>query len=259
MDGKMPNVIIYAYLIFFIMIATGCTHTMEMTNCKEMFAEFPVDATLARKNVPPEYNIRTDTNGRATLLLMVQDCEKGFLDGLIRIKPMRMSHIWMEIEGPEEVGPALPGTTSSLPTAYYYILPHQMESSLAHVSLNLTGIDSQLVKEITLGERSGDQRLGQVIEKSPSRMYQWTETSQLWATPNVVTGRRKFYRQYGWAIKRTSTGIVTCSSSFLGEGRVILNASPDSAIGLLQLGATLQGTVHPVEMNCRAEIKVHIE
>jgi hypothetical protein len=90
-------------------------------------------------------------------------------------------------------------------------------------------------------------------------MYRWTETSQLWATPNVLTGRRKFYRQYGWAIKRSSTGIVTCSSSFLGEGRVILNASPDSAIGLLQLGATLQGTVHPVEMNCGAEIKVHIE
>jgi hypothetical protein len=259
MEVEMPNVIIYAYLVFFILSATGCTHTMEMSNCKEMFAEFPVDATLARKNVPPEYNIRTDTNGRATLLLMVQDCEKGLLDGLIRIKPMRMSNIWMEIEGPVEVGPALPGTTSSLPTAYYYILPHQMDSSLAHVSLNLTGIDSQLVKEIKLGDRSGDQRLGHVIEKSPSRMYQWTETSQLWATPTVVTGRRKFYRQYGWAIKRSSTGIVTCNSSFLGEGRVILTASPASAIGLLQLGTTLPGTVHPVEMNCHAEINVHIE
>jgi len=105
----------------------------------------------------------------ATLLLMVQDYEKGTLEGLIRIKPMKMSHIWIEIEVPEEVDSALPSTTASLPTVYYYILPHQIESCLAYIALTLTGIDSQLVKEITLGERSGDQRLGRVMEKAPIR------------------------------------------------------------------------------------------
>jgi len=232
---------------------------MEMTNCKEMFAEFPVDAAAARQNVPPGYSIRIDKNGMATLLLMVQDCERGILDGLIRIKPMKMSHIWIEIEGPEETGPPLSGTTESLPTAYYYNLPHQFDSSLAHVALTLTGIDSQSVKEITLGERSGDQRAGQVIEKAPSVMYGWTETSKLSTTPKIVTGRRKFYRQYGTLIKRVSEGTVACRSNFLGVGSVVLSASPDSAIGRLQFGTTLQGAVHPVEMSCDAEIKVHIK
>jgi len=258
MTSQKRIVILYAYLALFILTASGCDHTMDMVNCKELFAEFPVDHVVARQNVPSEYSIRIDKNGMATLLLMVQDCEKGVLDGLIRIKPMRMSHIWIEIEGPEEVGPSLPSTTESLPTAYYYILPHQMESSLAYVALTLTGIDSQLVDNITLGERSVDQRQGKVIEKAPSVTYGWTETSQMWRTPNLVTGRRKFYRQYGLLIKRTSEGTVTCSSSFLGNGRVVLNASPESAIGRLQFATTLQGTAHPVEMSCRAKIKVNI-
>jgi hypothetical protein len=134
-----------------------------------------------------------------------------------------------------------------------------MESSLAHVALTLTGIDSQLVKEVTLGERCGDQRLGQVIEEATAVMYRWTETSKIWTSSKVVTGRRKFYRQYGGLIKRTSVGTVTCRSNFLGEGRVMLTTSPESAIGLLQFSTTLQGTAHPVEMSCLADIKVHIK
>jgi hypothetical protein len=247
------------YLAMLILFANGCTHTMDMMECKELFAEFPVDPKIAKQHIPSEYKIRIDRNGMATLLLMVQDCNKGILDGLIRIKPMRMSQIWIEIEGQEEVGAPLPDTTESLPTAYYYILPHQMESRLAHIALTLTGIDSQSVKEITLGERTGDQRFGQIIEKAPSVKYQWTETSQIWKIPKVVTGRRIFYRQYGWLIKRTSVGTVACRSKFLGDGRVILNMSPDSAIGRLNFGTTLQGTAHSVEMSCRADIKVDIK
>ena len=250
---------LYTCLAILSLFANGCTHTMDMVECKELFAEFPVDPKIAKQHVPSEYKIRIDKNGMAILLLMVQDCDKGILDSLVRIKPMRMSQIWIEIEGPEEVGAPLHDTTESLPTAYYYILPHQMDSRLAHIALTLTGIDSQLVKEITLGERSGDQRFGQVIEKVPSVKYQWTEKSQIRKIPKVVTGRRQFYRQYGWLIKRTSVGTVTCHSKFLGDGRVMLSTSPDSAIGSLNFGTTLQGTAYPVEMSCRADIKVHIK
>lgn len=259
MTSQKKIVILYTCLTLFILTAGGCDHTMDMVNCRELFAEFPVDHVIAKQNIPAEYSLRIDKNGMATLLLMVQDCEKGVLDGLIRIKPMRMSHIWIEIEGPKEIGPPLLGTAEALPTAYYYILPHQMESTLANIALTLTGIDNQLVDTIRLGERSVNQRQGEVIEKAPSVMYSWIETSQLWKTPYLVTGRRKFYRQYGLLIKRTSEGIVTCSSSFLGNGTVLLNVTPESTIGRLQLATTLQGTAHPVEMSCRAEIKVHIK
>jgi hypothetical protein len=259
MTGKKRLVILYTSLVFLSMTLAGCNHTMEMANCKEMFAEFPLDATVAKENVSPGYTIRINKDGMARMLLMVQDCEEGILDGLLRIRPMRMSHIWIEIDGPEETGPPLPGTTGSLPTVYYYILPHQFESGLAYFGLVLAGIDSQLVKEITLGERSGDQRPGQVIERSPSLGYRWTETSTLSTMPNIVTGKRKFYREYGWVIKSISEGTVTCNSSFLGEGNVALNTSPDSAIGRLHFGTDLKGTAHSVEMSCHAEIKVRIK
>jgi hypothetical protein len=258
MTGRKAVVLLNTCLIFLILTVSGCSHTMDMTNCKEMFAEFPVDATVAKQNVPPGYTIRIDKDGMATMLLMVQDCEKGLLDGLLPIRPMRMSHIWIEIDGPEETGPPLPDTTESLPTAYYYILPHQFESGLANIALTLAGIDAELVEEITFGKRSGNQRQGAVIEKAPSVIYRWIETSQLLTTPKIVTGRRKFYRQYGSVINRISEGTVTCRSNFLGSGSVVLTASPDSAIGRMHFDTTLTGTAYPVEMSCRAEIKVQI-
>ena len=60
-------------------------------------------------------------------------------------------------------------------------------------------------------------------------------------------------------IKSISEGTVTCNSSFLGEGNVVLNTSPESTIGRLQFGTTLRGAAHPVEMSCHAEIKVRIK
>ena len=188
MTGKKRGVILYTSLIFLSMTLAGCKHTMEMAKCKEMFAEFPVDAAVAKENAPHGYSIQINKDGMATMLLMVQDCEEGILDGLLRIRPIKMSHIWIEIDGPEETSPPLPGTSGSLPTVYYYILPHQFESGLAYIGLVLAGIDSQLVKEITLGERSGDQRPGQVIEKSSSMEYRWTETSKLSPMPTLLPG-----------------------------------------------------------------------
>lgn len=242
--------------ILVLIMTAGCTHTMNMTKCQELFAEFPVDPELAQKQVPIPYRVRTGRDKRATLLLMVQDCEKGVLDGIITIKPLKMAHVWIEIEGPEEVGPVLPGTTKSLPTAYYYILPHQVESKLAHTSLALAGIDSQLVGKISLGHRANDQRIGSVLEKEPSVGYQWTEASQLRPNQGLVTGRRRFYRQYESITQCTSLGVVSTWANFLGEGSVVLSASPDSAIGRLGLGTNLEGTAYPVEMDCHAEIKV---
>ncbi len=259
MIGKKRIMFLYPLLAFLLMSAAGCNHTMKMSTCKEMFAEFPVDAAAAKKSVPAGFTVGLNNNGMAMMLLMVQDCEEGLLDGLLRIRPMRMSHIWIEIEGPGEIAPPLPGTTESLPTAYYYILPHQFESGLACFGLTLAGIDSQLVREITLGERSGDQRPGQVVEKYSSIGYKWTEASKIWTIPRIVTGKRKFYREYGWLIKSISEGTVTCNSTFIGEGNVVLSMSPDSAIGRMQFGTALEGIAHAVEMSCHTEIKVRIK
>jgi hypothetical protein len=258
MAGKKSIVILYTYLVFAILSTTGCTHTMQMSKCKEMFSEFYVDPVVARQNVPQSYKVRIYPNGKALLLVLVQDCEKCVLKGFIPISPMKMSHIWIELEGPEEVGLALPGTKGSLPTSYWYGLPHQTDSTLAHIAFWLVGIDTQLVKEITMGGDPGRTRQGSVVENDPGSGYHWTETSQLWPMPNLVTGRRWFYRQYGRLVKRQSEGIVVCRANFIGEGKVVLEAEPGSAIEKLHFGTTLQGSTKAVEINCQVKIQVGV-
>jgi hypothetical protein len=234
------------------------SNTMKMVGCKEMYAEFHVDPTVARQHVPAEYEVRIHQNGKAMLLLMVQDCDKCVLNSIVLISPMRMSHIWIELAGPEEVGPALPGTTASLPTRYYYALPHQIDNALAHRALWLAGIDVQKVKQVSLGGDPGGIRQGMVVEQEyPTKSFSWEESSILWPSPSLVTGRRWFYRHYGRFIKRRSEGLVVCSSSFLGEGEVQLQAGDGSRICSLGFGTTLSGVTNPVKINyCNVRIRV---
>lgn len=126
--------------------------------------------------------------------------------------------------------------------------------------IGIVGIAHQPVKEITLGGRPGGTRQGHVIEKKGLVTYRWTDMSQLWAKPNLVTGRRKFSRKYGKLVKRTSEGSVICRSNFLGEGPVVLYAEPNSAVGSLGFGTELHGIANPVEViNCHTRIQVSIE
>ena len=241
-------------------LTIGWTNTMKMIRCKEMFGEFNIDPVIAKRKVPPDYEIRIHPNGKAMLLLMVQDCESCILNNIIRISPMRMAHIWIEIVGPEEIGPYLPDTTASLPTRYYYALPHQIDNALARFALGIAGIDVQKAKRISLGGNPGGIRHGMVVEQDePTSRYSWEEKSTLWQSPNVLTGRRWFYRQYGHIIKRRSEGLVVCNSSFLGEGEVRLDVDSGSAIGDLGFGTTLYGVMNSVEMKyCNVRIRVVI-
>jgi|GEM_PF-1497428 len=236
----------------------GLVSTMRMIHCKEMFAEFYIDPAAATKIIPQNYKARVYDDGHAMLLLMVQDCEKCILNRLLRIAPMRMSHIWIEILGPENIGPQLPGTERSLPTRYYYALPHQIDNALAFFALWFVGIDVQKVKRIALGDNPGGIRHGKVIAKgNPAINYRWEEKSAVWPSADVVTGRRWFYREYGRIIRRRSEGLVVCNSSFLGNGDIRLDADMGSPIESLGLGTTLIGKTNPVEIdNCHVSIRV---
>ena len=97
-----------------------------------------------------------------------------------------MSHIWIEVEGPHEVVTPLPGTLRSLPTWYWYILPHQFDDFPARLFFGLAGIDAQSVKSVSLGGDPGGTRSGEVVEGSPTdARYTWTETSQLYPEPDT--------------------------------------------------------------------------
>ena len=236
----------------------GWPCTMKMVRCKEMFAEFQLEPMVARSAVPPGHEVRILPDGMALLLLMVQECHHCILGGVVRVSPMRMSHSWIELAGPEEVGAALPGTAASLPTRYYYALPHQIDNSLARLLLTLVGIDVVKVQRVSLGGEPGGVRHGMVVERaSPPTKYSWEESSTIWSTPHVVTGRRWFYREYGRTLKRRSEGLVVCHSSFLGEGTVGLDVDPSSALGRIGIRGTLHGTMSPVEMEyCTVTIRV---
>lgn len=82
---------------------------------------------------------------------------------------------------------------------------------------------------------------------SPDARYWVTETSTLYDAPDVVTGSHRIYRKYG----RRHT-------HFLGDAQATLRASPDSAIGRLGFGDTLERISNPVWVkHCRVTYRVN--
>jgi hypothetical protein len=229
---------------------------MEIYDCKEMFSRYNVDADLARQAVPTDFKLKTNQKGEALMLVMVQECQKMVLDHIINVGPVGMSHIWIELEGPEEYIDPLPGTTGSLPTRYWHILPHQLDSRLARFLFGLVGVDAQYVTGIYLGGDPLSSRSGEVIETlSPESGYNWIESIQLYPEEDIVTGSQRFYREYG---SRYSEAVAKCESHFLGDSQVQLEDLPSSAIGKLGFGLTLEGISNPVFVKyCHVDYWVH--
>jgi hypothetical protein len=230
------------------------TSLMDIYDVNEMFSRYYVDPDIAQHNIPTKWKVKIHDNGKAVLLVMVQSCKKMVLD-YFSIGQVVMSHIWIEIEGPYELLPPLPGTTKTLPTWYWYILPHQVNKASARTFFGLAGVSSQLVKKISLSGEADGTRYGEVIEKdSPEEKYTWIEKIQLYAKPEIVTGSHRFFKKYGI---RESTAHTKCFTHFLGESQVTLNASPASTIAKLGFGTTLNGFSNPVWVkHCRVKYRV---
>jgi hypothetical protein len=232
----------------------------RITQCTEMFAEFYVDPAAAENDVPPGYDVKIYPNGNALLLVMVQECEKAVLMGFLDVGEIHMSHIWIELDGPVEIPPPLPGTSGSYPTRYWYSQPMQMDNFIAKQAMTFAGIDTQWVPYITNGGPAADIRQGKVIESClPWIQYAWTENSQLWESPVIVTGRQRFFRNYGLCGEISSEAVVTCKSHFLGDSTVVLDAGLWSQVRDLNLGNPIYGTTHPVTMDyCDASFTVKL-
>ena len=228
---------------------------MDIYDVKEMFSRYYVDPDTAQQNVPSKWKVKIHDNGKALLLVMVQNCKKMVLDYLLNVGSVGMSNIWIELEGPHEVVDPLPGTTRSLPTRYWYILPHQLDSLSVRTLFGLVGVSSQLVRKVLVGGDPVGARSGEVIEgDSPDARYSWTETCQLYPKPDIVTGSQRFYRKYG---VRESAAHARCESHFLGDSQVSLSAAPDSVVAKLGFGTSLVGFSNPVWVkSCRVKYRV---
>lgn len=217
---------------------------LDMYDVREMFSRYYVDPDIARNHVPAKWKVKIHENGKALLLVMVQDCRRMVLARLFHIGSVRLAHAWIELAGPEEVLPALPGTSRTLPTWYWYIVPHQMDRRLAVGLFKAVGVPAQHVGQITLGGDPGGTRSGAVVERHvPDMGYQWTETSVLYPAPDIITGSHRFYWQQG--IRETEAH-ARCFTHFLGDARVELHADPESAVGRLDFGLDLTGFSSPV-------------
>jgi len=225
---------------------------MDIYDVTEMFSRYHIDPTIAQRYVPSKWKVKIHDDGKALLLVMVQNCKKMVLDYIFNVGSVGMSHIWIELDGPPEVVSPLPGTTRSLPTRYWYILPHQLDGLSARMLFGLVGVSSQLVKKVSVGGEPLSTRTGEVIEGASSlTRYDWTETCKLYPAPDIVTGSQRFYRKYGI---RESAAWAKCESHFLGDSEVSLKVSPNSAIGKLGFGTSLTGISNPVWVkSCRVK------
>jgi hypothetical protein len=239
--------------------AINIPSTMKMIDCTESYADYYVDAATARNNVPPGYTVKIYPNGKAVLCVLNQYCNKCVLDGFVDVGPMNMSHVWIELDGPEEYPPAIPGTTGSIPTRYWYIQPHLLDNIVANIAFSFAGIDTNWAPYIDLGGAPGGIRSGNVVESCvPYISYAWSENVPLWQTSQLVTGRQRFYRNYGAFGEKASEGMVTCRAEFLGIGPITLEADRGSMIWNLGFGETLLGTTNAVNIDCDVEMYVHI-
>jgi hypothetical protein len=228
---------------------------MDIYEVTEMFSRYYVDPDIAQQNVPSKWKVKIHDDGKALLLVMVQNCKKMVLDYILNVGSVGMSHIWIEVEGPYEVVTPLPGTTRSLPTRYWYILPHQLDGLSVRILFGLVGVSSQSVRKVSVGGDPNGARSGEVIEgDSPLARYSWIETSQLYPTPDIVTGSQRFYRKYG---VRESAAHAKCESHFLGDSQVSLSATSNSGVGKLGFGTSLTGFSNPVWVkHCRVKYRV---
>ena len=244
MIAGLLSVLLVLAIIILIAPSLSIPSVMDIYGCRETFSQYYVDPDVARRTVPPKWEVKVDENGQPLMLVMVQQCDRMVLDYLIDVGPVGMSHVWIEVEGPEEVVTPLPETTRSLPTRYWFIAPHQLDNRLARILFGLVGVDAQFVEKVSVGGEPGGARYGEVMETdSPEAKYTWTETSQLYSAPEIVTGSQRFFRVYG---ARESEAYARCESHFLGDAEVSLSATADSVVGKLGFGTSLSGFSNPV-------------
>jgi hypothetical protein len=74
---------------------------MKMLGYKKQFVEFAIDPELAMRKLPAGTSLQTGPGGKACLLIMIQEWDRCILDGFLPIKKIRMSHIWIELNGPK--------------------------------------------------------------------------------------------------------------------------------------------------------------
>jgi hypothetical protein len=94
----------------------------------EIAAFFPVDLDIARRWVPPTFNLAVDAQGKATGALLFMDCPNYFflktpnappLQEGENLAPIGIVHLWLILQSAPQIVP-VPGAQATGPTVYAY-------------------------------------------------------------------------------------------------------------------------------------------
>jgi len=126
--------------------------------CNEIAAFFPVDLALARRWVPPAFNLAIDAQGKAGGALILMNCPTYFsvvtpnapsLEKGENTAPGAVVHLWFMLQGPAQILP-VPGAEVTAPTQYAYAVADLLTSPVATRAYQRAGKNAILIRGSTL-------------------------------------------------------------------------------------------------------------
>lgn len=145
--------------------------------CNEIAAFFPVDSAVARRWVPPAFDLAVDSLGDATGALIFLNCPDCFrlttpdsppLQEGRNTAPGSVVHLWFMLRGPAQVLP-VPGAEVTTPTQYAYAVADLVTSPVAARVYRTAGKHVVLIDGATLVDE-GDRQSGTILFANGSKV-----------------------------------------------------------------------------------------
>jgi len=145
--------------------------------CNEIAAFFHVDSAVARRWVPPAFDLAVDSLGNATGALIFLNCPDCFWLTTPDSPPLRKGrntapgsvvHLWFMLRGPAQVLP-VPGAEVTTPTQYAYAVADLVTSPIAARVYRKAGKNAIVIDGTTLTDK-GSRQSGTILFTNGSKI-----------------------------------------------------------------------------------------
>lgn len=137
--------------------------------CDEDVLHLQLDPAPFEERVGPEFSLRLSEEGRASVIIVVQDCSAQWHDGE-EIGPTQDVHMWVMIEGPSDVRPVT-GAERTLPTFTWFNLFTGSGNPRARESYIASGTSTAPIEGLSLDPPAP--RRGGRVTVGPDLSYFW--------------------------------------------------------------------------------------
>lgn len=151
----------------------GTTSSLLWKQCDEDIIKLYLDPAPFQELVSPGYSVRL-FDERAWVLVLAQDCPQYWFDGE-EIGATREVHMWVAIEGPEDVRPVV-GAQHTMPTMTWFNLFTGSDNARARKTWTSSGTPSVGIEALAL-DPPGPERGGRVL-LGPDQSYSWQVASE---------------------------------------------------------------------------------